>query len=182
MPTKSTGPTALIAHTSSALLTLGSLDLLPEMSAVLAARDELSRQLDAVESELLQVSAAVYVSFCKNSSPENPSMFEVPLAQAKAKIETLEANQAQLRAQTPGLDEAVALRRRQVRAETLPAIRDVALPAIEQRIAHLEAIAMVNRLLVGKKSQARNARQRQEVEELTYLRQLRDVLTAADPS
>jgi hypothetical protein len=159
------------------LLSLASLDLLPAMAQVLVNRDALSAKIEAAEAERMATSK--YLSYCSNSSPENPAMFATLIADGQAKMQALEAEERKLRAEVLNLDQAVAEARVQTRRDILPELRRLGLPAIEGRIAQLEAIAMVDRLLMGKKSQARTVRQRQDGEELTYLRQVRAMLTTA---
>ena len=179
MPTKSTGPTASIVHASLSLddlLTLVSLDLAPQMSKVLADRDALATELEAIEAEAH--TTRQYISFCRNST-ENPALFQTLIADGQAKMQALEAEERKLRAQAVVLDQAVNDARVQTRLEILPAIRAIALPQVDARIAQLKAMSMVQRLL-GKKSPHARSVQQQHVEELTYLRQLRDIITAED--
>lgn len=180
---KTTGPTALIVHLSGTppeeLLRLVSLDLSPQMEKVLAERDALSTELEAIEAEAH--ATRQYISFCANST-ENPALFETLIADGRTRLSGLETRQKQLRAQAVILDQAVNDVRVQTRLEILPAIRAIALPQVDARITQLEAIAMVDRLLMGKKSQLRTVRQRQDVEELAYLRLVRAMLSAEDPS
>jgi hypothetical protein len=117
------------------LLNLTLLDLLPEMSAVLADRDELAAKIEAVEAERL--ATGKYLSYCSNSSPENPALFATLIADGQAKMKTLEAEERKLRAEVSTLDQAVHDARVQTRRDILPELRRLGLPAIEGRIAQL---------------------------------------------
>jgi len=147
------------------------------MEKVLADRTSLSTALEAIEAEAL--ATRQYISFCANST-ENPALFQTLIADGRERLKVLEARQVTLRAEVITLDQAVNDARVQTRRDILPQVRGIALPQVDARITQLEAIAMVDRLLMGKKSQARTVRQRQDVEELTYLRKLRGMLTSED--
>jgi hypothetical protein len=156
-----------------ALLALASLDLLPEVAQVLADREALSAQLENIESQVHETGRQI--TFYGTVAETAPSIYGPMIADARAVKTRLETQQKQLRDQTVALDQAVLDARVQTRRDILPELRRLGLPAIDARIAQLEAIAMVQRLLGAKGQKAHTIRQ-QHVEELAYMKRLRDLL------
>jgi septal ring factor EnvC (AmiA/AmiB activator) len=153
------------------LLSLQRLDDLAPMAPLLAAKEEAAARLEAVDEQAREATRRLRAL----GQQDMTNSFAGMVADLEARLATLTAERQGIMVEVAAANARIDDARERARAAVLPAISALALPAIQARIAELDALAMVQRLVVTQSTSHLPARQMLALE-LDYLRMLQDVL------
>jgi hypothetical protein len=181
---KTIAPTDGIGHSSITppeyVLSLRRLDDHPALAEVVARKERLADALATCETEMMTCRKQIAIYSASSRQGQHDAALNELLRATQQRLDTLQGQHRlvidQLRVATAEVDGA----REGARAALIPTLAAEVLPEIHARLAYLEKIALVAKLLGPR--HVKSAAEGRNEQELKHLQSLVALLTAVDPS